>query len=108
MDEPWEITVLELKRLIDSGTRVNLIDVREQQEYDLCKINGSRLVPLALIPMTLKELNPSEEYIFYCHTGNRSAAAVNYLRHRGFGKAKNLKGGIDQWASEIDHSMPRY
>jgi adenylyltransferase/sulfurtransferase len=108
MDEPWEITVVELKRLIDSGTRVNLIDVRERHEYDLCRIIGSRLVPLALIPMTLKELNPSEEYILYCHTGIRSAAAVNYLRLPGFGKAKNLIGGIDQWAAEIDFSMPRY
>ena len=108
MDEPWEITVTELKRLMDDGTRINLIDVREQHEYDLCKINGSRLVPLAKIPLAFKELDPSEDYILYCHTGKRSATAVKYLRLRGFGKAKNLKGGIDQWAAEVDYSMPRY
>ncbi len=103
-----EIKVMELKRLIDSGARVNLIDVREPHEYDLCHLNGSRLVPLRQIPKELKELNPSEEYVLYCHTGNRSALAVNYLRQFGFTKVKNLKGGIDEWAAKIDHSMPRY
>jgi len=108
MEEQWEITVMMLKRLIDSGTRVNLIDVREPHEYDLCHINGSRLVPLGQIPKELKELNPSEEYVFYCHTGGRSASVVDYLRRMGFKKVKNLKGGIDEWAASIDNSMPRY
>ena len=100
--------MLELKRLIDSGVRVNLIDVREPNEYDFCHMKESRLVPLAQIPKSLKELNPTEEYVFYCHSGNRSAAAVDYLRRAGFTKVRNLKGGIDRWAAEIDHAMPRY
>ena len=108
MDEPREITVNELKRLVDNGKPVNLVDVREQHEYDLCRIDGSRLIPLAQIPVRFKDLNPSDEYILYCHTGNRSAAAVDYLRLRGFSRTKSLKGGIDQWAAEIDYSMPRY
>ena len=108
VQEQAEITVLELKRLIDNHARVNLIDVREPHEYDLCHIEGSRLVPLRQIPTILKELDPKDEYVLYCHVGDRSLFAVNYLRHLGFGKVRNLKGGIDRWAKEIDPSMPRY
>jgi len=108
MEEDPEITVSELKRLIESGAHVNLIDVREPREYDFCHIEGSRLIPLSQIPSKVKELNPDTEYIVYCHVGERSAFAVNYLRRLGFNKTRNLKGGIDQWASKIDPSMPRY
>jgi adenylyltransferase/sulfurtransferase len=106
--EAWEITVSELKRLIDSGAHVNLIDVREPHEYALCHINGSRPAPLSQIPMALKELNPNEEYVFYCHVRERSGFVVNYLRHLGFRNVKNLEGGIDRWAVEIDRSIPRH
>jgi sulfur-carrier protein adenylyltransferase/sulfurtransferase len=108
MEEPPEITALQLKRLIDSGARINLIDVREANEYAFCHINGSRLVPVREIPMQSKEFDREEEYVFYCHIGERSAWAVNYLRHLGFRKVRTLKGGIDQWAAEIDPSTPRY
>ena len=108
MEENSEITALELKRLIDSGAHVSLIDVREPREYALCHIEGSRLIPLSQIPSKVKELNPEMEYVVYCHVGERSAFAVNYLRRLGFSKARNLKGGIDQWAAKIDPSMPRY
>jgi len=108
MEEDPEITVSELKRLIDSGAHVNLIDVREPREFDLCHIEGSRLIPLSQIPSKVKELNPEMEYVVYCHVGERSAFAVNYLRRLGISKARSLKGGIDQWAAKIDPSMPRY
>jgi adenylyltransferase/sulfurtransferase len=108
MEEGWEISVLELKRLLDAGVRVSLIDVREPHEYDLCHIEGSRLIPLRKLPSMVKELNSTEEYVIYCHVGERSAVAINYLRHIGFTKAKHLKGGIDRWATETDPSMPRY
>ena len=108
MEEEMEITVKELKRLIDSGTQVRLVDVREQYEYNFCHIEGSTLIPIGQIWARVNELNPESEYVFYCHVGERSAWAVNFLRQRGFKKVKNLKGGIDQWAVEIDHSTPRY
>ena len=108
MEEEMEITVKELKRLIDSGTQVRLVDVREQYEYDFCHIEGSTLIPIGQIWARVNELNPESEYVFYCHVGERSAWAVNLLRQRGFKKVKNLKGGIDQWAVEIDPSTPRY
>jgi sulfur-carrier protein adenylyltransferase/sulfurtransferase len=106
--EALEITAKELKRLIDSGTHFELIDVREQDEYDLCHINGSRLIPLSQLRSRVRELDVTSEYVFYCHTGERSDRAVNFLSQLGFKRAKNLEGGIDAWAVEIDRSMPRY
>ncbi len=108
MEEQFDVTVKELKHLIDSGTSINLIDVRESYEYDFCHIEGSRLIPIRQILARVNELSPDGEYIFYCHVGERSAWVVNSLRQHGFKNVKNLKGGIDQWAIEIDHSIPRY
>jgi len=106
--EEVEITTKELKRLVDGGSKVTLIDVREQNEYDLCHINGSRLIPLGQIRSRVNELSLYNEYVFYCHTGKRRGWVVNFVRQLGFKKVKNLKGGIDAWAEEIDRSMPRY
>jgi adenylyltransferase/sulfurtransferase len=108
MEEESDITVKELKRLIDTGSQVRLIDVREQYEYDFCHIEGSTLIPMRQILTHANKLNPESEYVFYCHVGERSAWVVNLLRQREFKKVKNLKGGIDQWAVEIDPSTPRY
>ena len=106
--EDWEITVKELKSLLDSGTQVNLIDVREPSEYEFCHIDGSRLVPVGQVLNRIGEFNARGEYVFYCHVGERSGWVVNLLRQHGFQKVKNLRGGIDAWAMEIDPSMPRY
>ena len=108
MEEESEISVKELKRLFDNGAQVRLVDVREQYEYDFCHIEGSTLIPVRQICARINELNPENEYVFYCHVGERSGWVVNLLRQHGFKKVKNLKGGIDQWAIEIDPSTPRY
>jgi rhodanese-related sulfurtransferase len=98
VEEEWEITVNGLKRLLESGTQVKLIDVREPYEYEFCHLNGSKLIPVGQIPNRINEFNPNDEYVFYCHVGERSGWVVNFLRQRGFKKVKNLVGGIDQWA----------
>jgi rhodanese-related sulfurtransferase len=108
LDEASEITAKDLKHLLDSGVHVNLIDVREPHEYRLCHLPRSSLIPLDEIPGRAQEFNPAEEYVFYCHVGERSAWAVNFLRQLGFKKVKNLVGGVDAWATEIDRTMPRY
>ena len=107
LSEQNEITVTELKRLIDKGG-VNLIDVREPHEYEICRIQGSKLIPVSEVSNRVNEFNLTDEYIFHCHTGVRSAWAVSLLRQLGFKKVKNLKGGIDAWADEVDSSIPRY
>jgi len=106
--EEWEISVGELKQRLDHGVKVNLVDVRELYEYEFCHIEGSKLIPVGEVPDRLKEFNSDQEYVLYCHVGERSGWAVNFLRQHGFMKVKNLRGGIDAWAMEIDESLPRY
>lgn len=106
--EECEIIVIELKPLLDSGAQVNLVDVREPYEYEFCHIDGSRLIPVRQLLNHVNELNPNDEYVFYCHVGERSRWIVNLLRQHGFRRARNLKGGIDAWATEIAPSLSRY
>ena len=107
LNEENEITVRELSDRMGRG-RVNLIDVREPHECEICKIDGSRNIPLGDIPSRVSEFNQTDEYVFQCHSGIRSARAVSFLRELGFRRVKNLVGGIDAWSVEIDPSIPRY
>jgi adenylyltransferase/sulfurtransferase len=102
------MTVTELKARIDSGTAPVIVDVREPWEAAICGIPGARLIPLGELPGRLGELDPSAEIVMQCKSGRRSAQAVAMLRDRGFTGAVNLTGGILQWISEIDPSLPRY
>lgn len=106
--EEWEISVGDLKQRLDRGVKVNLVDVREPYEYEFCHIEGSKLIPVGEVLDRLKEFNSDDEYVFYCHVGERSGWVVNFLRQHGFTKVKNLRGGIDAWSVEIDESLPRY
>lgn len=103
-----EITVEELKERLDSDpSAVLLLDVREPYERTIADIGGL-LIPLAQLPRNLDRLDISREIVVYCHTGRRSARAVELLRTRGFHRARNLVGGIDAWAARIDRTMARY
>jgi molybdopterin/thiamine biosynthesis adenylyltransferase/rhodanese-related sulfurtransferase len=102
-----EITPKELKRLIDSGERVVLLDVRERPEYDICRIEGSRLIPLGELEGRLGELNGDDEIVVYCQVGSRSARAAHLLASRGL-RAQTLRGGIRAWVEQVDPSMPVY
>ncbi len=104
----WEITVGELKTLLDAGKPVKIIDVREPHEYDICRIEGSKLLPLSEFVQRIGELDSAEELVLHCHHGMRSMKALDLLRSAGFRKIKSLHGGIDAWAEEVDSSMPRY
>ncbi|MBX8631821.1 MAG: molybdopterin-synthase adenylyltransferase MoeB [Thermoplasmata archaeon] len=102
------ITAEELAKRLKSGENIVLVDVREPQEWDICRIEGARLIPLNDIPARVNELNTADEIVLYCKVGQRSAYAVNFLKDIGFRKVKNLKGGINAWAEKVDASMPRY
>ncbi|HEY3131901.1 MAG TPA: molybdopterin-synthase adenylyltransferase MoeB [Acidobacteriota bacterium] len=104
----WEITPLELKQRLDRGDKLFILDVREPHEYQICRLEGSHLIPLGEIPQRVAELNSADEIIVHCKMGGRSAKAVDFLRQAGFKKLKNLKGGIDLWAQTVDPSVPRY
>jgi molybdopterin/thiamine biosynthesis adenylyltransferase/rhodanese-related sulfurtransferase len=102
-----EIQVEELKRRLDAGEDLLLVDVREPHEYQICNLGGV-LIPLSDLPRRVHELDSSREMVVHCRTGPRSARAVAFLRQAGFGKAKNLAGGVRAWAERIDPRMPRY
>ena len=104
------ITPADLKARLDAGEAVALLDVREPQEFELCRIPGSRLVPLGELPAHLSELDSSKELVVHCRTGVRSAKAIEMLAQAGFARARmfNLEGGIDAWARDVDPTMPRY
>ena len=107
-DNQTETTVDDLKRRLDSGEKLFVLDVRNPEEYQICKIPGSMLIPLPQLPQRFQELDKDREIIIHCKSGMRSLKAQQFLRGQGFQKTKNLKGGILAWADRIDHSMPKY
>jgi len=102
-----EIQVEELKRRLDAGEDVFVLDVREPHEYQICNIGG-HLIPLGDLPKRVHELDSSREIVAHCRSGTRSAKAVNFLRQAGFRKVRNLSGGILAWADRVDPKMPKY
>jgi rhodanese-related sulfurtransferase len=102
-----EISVHHLKKRLDDGEDIFLFDVREPYEYKIVNLRG-HLIPLGQLHEKVDELDRSREIVVYCHHGNRSAFAVQFLKNQGFGKVLNLVGGIDQWAREVDGRLPRY
>jgi len=106
--ENFDISPEDLQVKIDSGESFELIDVREEYEWDLCHIEGATLIPLSIFADIAGKLPKDKEIVLYCHHGMRSLTALNTLREKGFTKLKNLNGGIALWADEVDPDMPRY
>ena len=104
-----EISATELKQLMDSGADVQLIDVRQPDEYDFARIPGSKLIPLGDVVKRMDEIDPNRDTVIHCKMGGRSAKAIEALRHAGFtGKLRNLRGGITAWSNEVDPKVPKY
>jgi sulfur-carrier protein adenylyltransferase/sulfurtransferase len=103
-----EMSPHELKRRMDAGEPFELIDVREPFEYEIARINGAKLIPLGEIGERLSELQRERPIIVHCHSGKRSAQAVELLQQHGFTKVYNLEGGIDAWSDQIDPNVPKY
>jgi molybdopterin/thiamine biosynthesis adenylyltransferase/rhodanese-related sulfurtransferase len=102
-----DIQVEELKRRLDAGDPIFVLDVREPHEYQICNIGG-QLIPLGDLPKRLSELDSSREIVAHCRSGVRSGKAVELLRQAGFKKVRNLAGGILAWADRVDPRMPKY
>ena len=86
----------------------DLIDVRTPKEWQICRLEGARLIPLNELSHRLEELDRGASIVVYCHHGTRSLAAVRFLRQQGFARARNLVGGIDGWSRSIDPEIPLY
>ena len=103
-----EIAPRALAERLKAGTPPALLDVREPYEWAIARLPDAQLVPLDTLPDALHRLDPGRELVVYCHHGIRSAAAVAWLRERGFARARNLTGGIDRWSRDVDPSTRRY
>ena len=102
------ISVHDLKRKRDAREAIQLIDVREPFEFEIARIDGAKLIPLGQLANRLHELKQNGQTVVHCHTGMRSAQAVQMLRQTGFTNVYNLEGGIDAWANEIDPAVQKY
>lgn len=106
---PLELSPTELKALLDVGKPLRLIDVREPEEFAICRIEGSKLLPMGSIPMRWQELDDDgPPIVAICHHGVRSLRVVEWLRARGLEECSSMAGGIDLWSLTVDPSVPRY
>lgn len=106
--EGWDVSPLEVAARLRQGEPLELIDVRDPIEQQVSALPAARLIPLEQILHRSGELDPEKVYVLFCRTGVRSARAVRLLSAAGFGKVKNLAGGINAWAEQVDPSMWRY
>ncbi|HEY0379981.1 MAG TPA: molybdopterin-synthase adenylyltransferase MoeB [Pyrinomonadaceae bacterium] len=104
-----EITAARLKERLDRGDDLQVIDVREPNEYEIARLPGTKLIPLGQVTSRMSEIDPARETVVHCKGGVRSARAIAALTEAGFtGKLVNLKGGIAAWSDEVDPSVPKY
>jgi adenylyltransferase/sulfurtransferase len=104
----WEIEPAELQERLAQGEAIRLIDVREPHELQISKLDQAELMPLGSLASHLHELDSAQEIVLMCKSGTRSARALELLAGAGFRKLKNLRGGINEWARQVDSSLPIY
>ncbi len=104
----WDITASELAEQLKNGKHIRLVDVREPHELQISRLEEATLIPLGQLAARLSELDSAEEMVLFCKGGTRSARALELLASAGFRKMKNLKGGINAWARDVDPSLPIY
>lgn len=104
-----QMTAMELReRLEEGGELPLLLDVREPWEFDICRIEGSQLLPMGRIVSSLDRLDPERETVVICHHGIRSQQVAYFLERNGFSRIINLQGGVDAWARDVDPEMRAY
>jgi len=104
----WDIEATQLAEKLRRGEDIHLLDVREPHELEISHLEGADLIPLGQLAARLSELDSADEMVVFCKGGTRSARALELLASAGFRKVKNLKGGINAWAQEVDPSLPIY
>ncbi len=103
-----EIMPRELAGRLRAGDDLMLIDVREPHEWEIARIGGAQLIPLAMLPAALSELDASRDIVVHCKVGSRSAKAVRQLQAAGFTRVWNLAGGIQRWSDDVDPTVAKY
>jgi rhodanese-related sulfurtransferase len=102
------VTAAQLAEQLRSDNAPQLVDCREQQEWNHCRIAGAQHIPMEQIPARYNELDATRPLVVYCHHGMRSLAVCEFLFRRGFSQLANLAGGIDAWSCSVDPQVPRY
>jgi adenylyltransferase/sulfurtransferase len=106
---PDEVTVHDLKRALDDPKLgIQVLDVREPDEYQIAHIDGVPQIPLSVLSTRFTELDPNAQLYLHCKSGVRSMKALRFLKEQGFKYVKSVKGGITAWADEIDPNVPKY
>jgi rhodanese-related sulfurtransferase len=106
---PMEIEPEEVKRRLDAGERLRLVDVREPFEYHQAHIAKTELIHMRSVPQEIESLRSTPEpLVVFCHHGVRSLQVVEWLRSQGLEDCMSMSGGIDQWSLAIDPAVPRY
>ena len=110
-DLPLEATPADVKRRMDTGEKIALIDVREPFEFQQARIEAAELIPMGWVPSALQQLERKADettLIVYCHHGVRSLQVAHWLRQQGIEVCQSMMGGIDRWSLEVDPTVPRY
>ncbi len=108
MSEQIDIQPEQVKRKLDAGEQVLLIDCREAEELAAASIEGATHIPMGDVPARLQELDPEVPVIVFCHHGIRSQSVAHFLREQDFDEVLSMAGGIDAWSLRIDPAVPRY
>ncbi|MCB1916844.1 MAG: sulfurtransferase [Rhodocyclaceae bacterium] len=105
-----QLRPIELKAWLDDERRASpvLLDVREVNEFEYCRIDGSVPMPMGTVPARMEELDAAAPTVVICHHGGRSMQVVMFLERQGFAEVINLAGGVAAWAGEVDPAMPTY
>lgn len=103
-----DISVESVSEMMKKGDDFLFIDVRNPDEYAICQIKGTKLIPMGELGHRLNEIPKDKLVVLHCHHGGRSRRAVNFLKSQGYTQVKNLEGGIAQWSNAIDPSIPQY
>jgi len=104
----YDIEAVDLAKRLKQGNHLRLLDVREPHELQISHLDNATLIPLGQLAARLSELDTAEEIVVFCKSGTRSSRALELMVSAGFRKIKNLKGGINAWARQVDQSMPIY
>jgi adenylyltransferase/sulfurtransferase len=106
---PDEVTVQDMKHALDDPKLgIKVIDVREEDEYEIAHVEGVPLLPMSQIGQRFTELDPNQQYYISCKVGQRSLRVMHFLREQGFKYVKSVKGGISAWSDEVDNNVPKY
>lgn len=103
-----KIEPAELKRLLDKGEKITILDVREPHELNICSIKGTLNIPMAEVPQKLDLLDKNAPLVVMCRSGKRSMSVIGFLQEQGFNNLINLEGGILAWADKVDTTLTKY